>query len=95
MLLVTANGGLPGQVLTAGPGGAVQVALKGELTARDRARLCHAVCGGSTGAVELLLDRGAPVEAFLAWLDPGNFDGDGRQRTRLPDRTRPLLKQRG
>jgi RimJ/RimL family protein N-acetyltransferase len=34
-------------------------------------------------------------EAFLAWLDPGNFDGDGRQRTRLSDRTRPLLKQRG
>jgi RimJ/RimL family protein N-acetyltransferase len=34
-------------------------------------------------------------EAFLAWLDPGNFDGDGRQRTRLSDRTRLLLKQRG
>jgi RimJ/RimL family protein N-acetyltransferase len=34
-------------------------------------------------------------EAFLAWLDRGNFDGDGRQRTRLSDRTRPLLKQRG
>ena len=45
MLLVTANGGLPGQVLTAGPGEAVQVALKGELTARDRVRLCHAVWG--------------------------------------------------
>ena len=34
-------------------------------------------------------------EAFLAWLDPGNFDADGRQRTRLSDRTRPLIKQRG
>ena len=34
-------------------------------------------------------------EAFLAWLNPGNFDGDGRQRTRLSDRTRPVLKQRG
>jgi RimJ/RimL family protein N-acetyltransferase len=34
-------------------------------------------------------------EAFRAWLDPGNFDGDGRQRTRLTDLTRPLLKQRG
>jgi RimJ/RimL family protein N-acetyltransferase len=34
-------------------------------------------------------------EAFLEWLDPGNFDGDGRQRTRLSDRTRPLLTQRG
>src|SRR5262249_31788235 len=33
--------------------------------------------------------------AYLAWLDPGNFDGDGRQRTRLSDRTRPLLQQRG
>ena len=34
-------------------------------------------------------------EAFLAWLDPSNFDGDGQQHTRLSDRTRPLLKQRG
>jgi hypothetical protein len=34
-------------------------------------------------------------EAFLARLDPGNFDGDGRQRTRPSDRTRPLLQQRG
>jgi RimJ/RimL family protein N-acetyltransferase len=43
------------------------------------------------------IDREWPAlrEAFLAWLDPGNFDGDGRQRTRLSDRTRPLLKQRG
>jgi RimJ/RimL family protein N-acetyltransferase len=33
--------------------------------------------------------------AFLAWLDPGNFDGTGRQRAHLADLTRPLLKQRG
>ena len=43
------------------------------------------------------IDAEWPVlrEAFQAWLDPGNFDGHGRQRTRLSDRTRPLLKQRG
>jgi RimJ/RimL family protein N-acetyltransferase len=34
-------------------------------------------------------------EAFLTWLAPGNFDGAGRQRTRLTDLTRPILKQRG
>jgi RimJ/RimL family protein N-acetyltransferase len=34
-------------------------------------------------------------EAFLAWLDPGNFDGEGRQRARLSDLTRPILKRRG
>lgn len=33
--------------------------------------------------------------AFLAWLDPGNFDAQGRQRTRLADWTRPILRQRG
>src|SRR5262249_47522816 len=33
--------------------------------------------------------------AFLAWLDPSNFDGAGHQRTGLADLTRPLLKQRG
>ena len=32
--------------------------------------------------------------AFLRWLDPGNFDGEGRQRTRLSDLTAPLLKNR-
>jgi len=30
--------------------------------------LCHAVCGGSTGAVELLLGRGAPVERHSGQL---------------------------
>ncbi len=34
-------------------------------------------------------------QAFEAWLDPANFDGLGRQRLRLSDLTRPLLKQRG
>jgi RimJ/RimL family protein N-acetyltransferase len=30
--------------------------------------------------------------AFLAWLAPTNFDEHGRQRTRLADLTRPILK---
>jgi RimJ/RimL family protein N-acetyltransferase len=34
-------------------------------------------------------------EAFLAWLDPANFDGEGRQRARLSDLTQPILKRRG
>jgi RimJ/RimL family protein N-acetyltransferase len=34
-------------------------------------------------------------QAFQAWLDPGNFDEDGQQRTRLSDLTGPILKQRG
>jgi RimJ/RimL family protein N-acetyltransferase len=34
-------------------------------------------------------------QAFQAWLDPGNFDADGEQRTRLSDLTGPILKQRG
>ncbi len=34
-------------------------------------------------------------QAFLAWLDPANFDGAGRQRTRLSDLTGPILKRRG
>jgi RimJ/RimL family protein N-acetyltransferase len=44
-----------------------------------------------------VIDSEWPVlqEAFRAWLDPGNFDGTGRQRTRLTDLTRPLLKPRG
>ena len=31
--------------------------------------------------------------AFLGWLHPGNFDETGRQRLRLTDLTRPILKQ--
>lgn len=34
-------------------------------------------------------------DAFVAWLDPNNFDGKGQQRTRLSDLTMPILKQRG
>jgi hypothetical protein len=43
------------------------------------------------------IDREWPAlrAAFEAWLDPGNFDGQGRQRTRLSDLTRPILKQPG
>jgi RimJ/RimL family protein N-acetyltransferase len=33
--------------------------------------------------------------AFETWLDPANFDADGRQRTRLTDLTRPLIGRRG
>jgi RimJ/RimL family protein N-acetyltransferase len=31
--------------------------------------------------------------AFLRWLDPANFDGQGRQRVRLSALTAPILKQ--
>src|SRR5262249_42123666 len=43
------------------------------------------------------IDREWPAlrEAFLAWLGSGHCAGDGRQRPRLSDRPRPLLKQRG
>lgn len=34
-------------------------------------------------------------DAFLTWLDPKNFDANGRQRTRLTDLTGPILKQGG
>jgi RimJ/RimL family protein N-acetyltransferase len=34
-------------------------------------------------------------EAFQRWLDPSNFDSEGRQRTRLAELTGPILKQRG
>jgi RimJ/RimL family protein N-acetyltransferase len=33
--------------------------------------------------------------AFLRWLDPANFDMEGRQRLRLSELTGPILKQRG
>lgn len=31
--------------------------------------------------------------AFQSWLDPGNFDSKGQQRTRLSDLTRPILNR--
>lgn len=33
--------------------------------------------------------------AFEQWLDPGNFDAQGRQRVRLSDLTAPILAARG
>jgi len=33
--------------------------------------------------------------AFRQWLDPANFDANGRQRVRLADLTRPILKRNG
>lgn len=33
--------------------------------------------------------------AFREWLDPANFDAEGRQRLRLSELTAPVLKQRG
>jgi Acetyltransferases, including N-acetylases of ribosomal proteins len=33
--------------------------------------------------------------AFKQWLDPSNFDSEGKQRVRLSDLTAPLLKARG
>ena len=37
----------------------------------------------------------AVQKAFLRWLDPSNFDEKGKQRIRLSDLTKPILKQRG
>jgi hypothetical protein len=34
-------------------------------------------------------------QAYLRWLDPANFDPQGKQRVRLSDLTAPVLKQRG
>lgn len=33
--------------------------------------------------------------AFQRWLDPANFDAQGRQRARLSELTAPIVKQRG
>jgi RimJ/RimL family protein N-acetyltransferase len=42
-----------------------------------------------------LIDKDWPAlsEAFLRWLDPSNFDAQGRQRTRLSALTAPALKR--
>ena len=43
------------------------------------------------------IDREWPAleAAFQRWLDPANFDGQGRQRIALSELTRPILKRRG
>ncbi len=42
-----------------------------------------------------VVDKDWPIlqEAFRRWLDPSNFDEQGRQRTRLSTLTAPVLKQ--
>ncbi|HEX7956426.1 MAG TPA: GNAT family protein [Pyrinomonadaceae bacterium] len=44
-----------------------------------------------------MIDKEWPAlrAAFLRWLDPSNFDEQGRQRVRLSVLTGPILKQRG
>jgi len=44
-----------------------------------------------------MIDQEWPAidRAFQQWLDPANFDGDGRQRTSLSRLTGPLLVNRG
>jgi RimJ/RimL family protein N-acetyltransferase len=44
-----------------------------------------------------MIDREWPAidRAFQRWLDPSNFDADGRQRTSLRDLTGPILVSRG
>jgi RimJ/RimL family protein N-acetyltransferase len=38
-------------------------------------------------------DWPALAQAFQRWLDPGNFDAQGRQRTRLSELTAPLVSR--
>lgn len=44
-----------------------------------------------------IIDKEWPAlrEAFHTWLAPENFDGEGKQRTRLSELTEPLLYKRG
>jgi RimJ/RimL family protein N-acetyltransferase len=44
-----------------------------------------------------MIDREWPAidRAFQRWLDPSNFDAEGRQRTSLGDLTGPILVSRG
>jgi len=44
-----------------------------------------------------MIDREWPAldAAFRRWLDPANFDGQGRQRARLAELTAPILVARG
>jgi hypothetical protein len=57
LLLVAANGELPGQVFTAGPRQAVEVELKGELTTRDTIRFLEIIKDGE-------VERRVSVEDF-------------------------------
>ena len=43
-----------------------------------------------------ILDRDWPIaqDAFVAWLDPENFDDSGQQRLRLSDLTAPIVESR-
>jgi RimJ/RimL family protein N-acetyltransferase len=43
-----------------------------------------------------ILDRDWPVaqDAFVAWLDPENFDAEGQQKLRLSDLTAPIVESR-
>lgn len=53
---------------------------------RSRDTAWYSIMDGEWGAIE---------KAFLGWLDPNNFDAQGRQRKTLARMTLPLLKQRG
>lgn len=43
-----------------------------------------------------IIDRDWPVaqDAFVAWLDPENFDAEGQQKLRLSDLTAPIVESR-
>ena len=43
-----------------------------------------------------VVDRDWPAlrRAFESWLDPANFDAEGRQRTSLSALTAPILRER-
>jgi hypothetical protein len=53
---------------------------------RNRDTAWYAIIDGEWPALEA---------AFLRWLDPVNFDGQGQQRQRLSELTMPILKQSG
>ena len=44
-----------------------------------------------------MIDKEWPAldRAFKQWLDPSNFDADGKQRTSLSELTGPILVSRG
>jgi hypothetical protein len=43
-----------------------------------------------------IIDRDWPIaqDAFVAWLDPQNFDADGKQKLRLSDLMDPIVEAR-